>query len=123
MATVRAATVRRILCSTASQSGGVTLSSVNVGQRQWRTAGFAQDNFKVPPNLTLIFGLRYEFDEPWIEEQNRTGNIDLTTGQIVLCRPPSRRALLPGSGLCRNLACYQPNYRQMDAASRVCLSN
>jgi copper homeostasis protein CutC len=30
----------------------------------------------------LIFGVRYEFDEPWIEEQDRTGNINLTTGQI-----------------------------------------
>jgi outer membrane receptor protein involved in Fe transport len=60
-------------------SGGVTLSSVNVGQRQWRTAGFAQDSVKLLPNLTLIFGLRYEYDEPWVEEQDRTGNINLTT--------------------------------------------
>jgi hypothetical protein len=92
-------------------SGGVTLSSVNVGQRQWRTAGFAQDSFKVRPNLTLIFGLRYEFDEPWIEEQDRTGNIDLTTGQILYAGHLPVGAL-PGSGLCANLACYQPNYRQ-----------
>jgi hypothetical protein len=92
-------------------SGGVTLSSVNVGQRQWRTAGFAQDNFKVLPNLTLIFGLRYEFDEPWIEQQDRTGNIDLTTGQILYAgHLPT--AALPGAGLCANLACYNPNYRQ-----------
>ena len=99
------------------QSGGVTLSSVNVGQRQWRTAGFAQDNFKVSPNLTLVFGVRYEFDEPWVEEQDRTGNIDLTTGQILYAGHIPAAALLPdsglqGSGLCANLACYQPNYRQ-----------
>ncbi len=30
-------------------SGSVTLGSVNVGQRQWRTAGFAQDSYKVRP--------------------------------------------------------------------------
>jgi hypothetical protein len=92
-------------------SGGVTLSSVNVGQRQWRTAGFAQDNFKIRPNLTLTFGIRYEFDEPWVEEQDRTGNINLTTGQIDYAGhlPPGA---LPGSGICSNLACYQPNYRQ-----------
>jgi hypothetical protein len=93
------------------QSGGVTLSSVNVGQRQWRTAGFAQDNFKLFPNLTLVFGLRYEFDEPWIEEQDRTGNINLTTGQIDYAGHLPVGAL-PGSGICSNLACYQPNYRQ-----------
>jgi hypothetical protein len=92
-------------------SGGVTLTSVNVGQRQWRTAGFAQDNFKVNPHLTLIFGIRYEFDEPWIEEQDRTGNINLTTGQIEYADHLPVGAL-PGSGICSNDACYEPNYRQ-----------
>jgi carboxypeptidase family protein/TonB-dependent receptor-like protein len=92
-------------------SGGVTLSSVNVGQRQWRTAGFAQDNFKLLPNLTLVFGVRYEYDEPWVEEQDRTGNINLTTGQIDYAGHAPVGAL-PGSGICSNLACYQPNYDQ-----------
>ena len=92
-------------------SGGVTLGSVNVGQRQWRTAGFAQDNFKLLPNLTLTFGVRYEFDEPWVEEQDRTGNIDLTTGQILYAGHLPTGAL-PGAGLCKNLACYQPDYKQ-----------
>ena len=92
-------------------SGGVTLASVNVGQRQWRTAGYAQDNFKVRPNLTLIFGLRFEFDEPWVEEADRTGNIDLKTGRILYAGHLPAGAL-PGAGLCSNLACYQPNYRQ-----------
>jgi hypothetical protein len=93
------------------QSGGVTLGSVNVGQRQWRTAGFAQDNFKMRPNLTLIFGLRFEFDEPWVEQSDRTGNLNLATGQILYAGhlPAGAPA---GSGLCSNLACYQSNYRQ-----------
>jgi hypothetical protein len=93
------------------QSGGVTLGSVNVGQRQWRTAGFAQDNFKLFPNLTLVVGVRYEFDEPWVEQQDRTGNINLTTGQISYAGhlPAGAPA---GAGICSNLACYQPNYRQ-----------
>ncbi len=92
-------------------SGGVTLGSVNVGQRQWRTAGFAQDSFKMLPSLTLVFGIRYEFDEPWVEEHDRTGNIDLTTGQIDYAGHLPVGAL-PGSGICSNLACYQPNYKQ-----------
>jgi hypothetical protein len=93
------------------QSGGVTLASVNVGQRQWRVAGFAQDNYKIRANLTLIFGIRYEFDEPWIEEQNRTGNINLTTGQIMYAVHLPTGAL-PGAAICPTAACYQPNYRQ-----------
>jgi len=92
-------------------SGGVTLSSVNVGQRQWRAAGFAQDNYKIRPNLSLIFGVRYEYDEPWVEEQDRTGNINLTTGQIEYAvRQPA--GALPDAAICSNPACYQPNYRQ-----------
>jgi hypothetical protein len=92
-------------------SGGVTLASVNVGQRQWRTAYYAQDNYKVRPDLTLTFGLRYEFDEPWIEQQNRTGNIDLKTGQVLYADHLPTGAL-PGAGICSNDACYQPNHRQ-----------
>lgn len=92
-------------------SGGVTLASVKVGQRQWRAAGFVQDSYKVRPSLTLIYGLRYEYDEPWVEEQDRTGNINLTTGQIEYAGTLPAGAL-PGAGICGNLACYLPNFRQ-----------
>jgi hypothetical protein len=92
-------------------SGSVTLSSVNVGQRQYRVAGFAQDNFKLLPNLTLIFGVRYEYDQPWVEEHDRTGNINLTTGQIEYAGHLPVGAL-PQAAICSNPACYQPNYRQ-----------
>jgi hypothetical protein len=92
-------------------SGGVTLASVNVGQRQWRAAGFIEDDYKVLPNLTLLFGVRYEYDEPWVEEQDRTGNINLSTGQIEYAGHLPVGAL-PNAVICSNTACYQPNYRQ-----------
>ncbi len=94
------------------QSAGATLSSINVGQRQWRIAGFAQDNFKFRPNLTLIAGLRYEYDQPWYEQNDKTGTVDLATGQILYAAhiPTGAPA---SSGLCSNKACYQPNFRQI----------
>ncbi len=82
-----------------------TLSSVNVGQRQWRAAFYADDSYKAMPRLTLNFGLRYEFDEPWVEENNKTGNIDLASGQVLYAHAIPAGAP-PGSGLCGNPGCY-----------------
>ena len=73
-------------------SVAATLASVNVGQRQWRIAGFINDDFKILPTLTLNFGVRYEFDQPWVESNNKTGNIDEATGQVLYAHavPPER---------------------------------
>jgi len=82
-----------------------TLSSVNVGQRQWRAAFYANDDYKILPNLTLTYGLRYEYDEPWVEENNKTGNINLATGQVIYAHSVPTGAPV-GSGLCSNRGCY-----------------
>jgi hypothetical protein len=91
---------------------GATLASVNVGQRQWRTSGFVNDDYKATPRLTLNAGLRYEYDQPWIESNNKTGNIDIATGQVIYAGSMPTGAPV-GSGLCSNRACYQANYRQL----------
>ncbi len=82
-----------------------TLASVNVGQRQWRVAGYASDSFKVMPNLTLTLGVRYEYNEPWVEVNNKTGNINLETGQVIYAHQVPAGAPV-GSGLCSNHGCY-----------------
>lgn len=53
------------------------------GQRQWRDAFYAQDDYKILPNLTLNLGLRYEYDQPIYEVNNKQANLDLNTGQIL----------------------------------------
>jgi len=92
-------------------SSAATLTSVNVGQRQWRTGIYATDDFKLTPTLTVNYGFRYELDQPWVEQNNKTGNVNLTTGQIIYAGSIPAGAP-PGSGLCSNLACYDWNFHQ-----------
>jgi Carboxypeptidase regulatory-like domain len=92
-------------------SAAATLSSVNVGNRQWRVGTYFTDDYKMLPNLTIHFGFRYEFDQPWNEQNNKTGNVNLTTGQVIYAHAVPAGAP-PGSGLCSNLGCYDWSFRQ-----------
>jgi hypothetical protein len=60
----------------------------------------------------LNLGVRWEYDEPWIEQNNKTGNIDIATGQVIYAHSVPAGAPA-GSGVCSSDACYQPNYRQI----------
>jgi hypothetical protein len=93
-------------------SAAATLASVNVGQRQWRVGGFVSDDYKALPDLTLTVGVRYEYDQPWVEANNKTGNIDVTTGQVIYADHVPAGAP-KGSGICSNRACYDSNFKQI----------
>ncbi|HKF49947.1 MAG TPA: carboxypeptidase regulatory-like domain-containing protein [Terracidiphilus sp.] len=47
-----------------------------VDQRIWMASGFAEDDWKVTPRLTLNLGLRYDFAAPVTEAKNRIANFD-----------------------------------------------
>jgi hypothetical protein len=49
-----------------------------------RVAIFAQDDFKIRPNLTLNLGLRWANTSPLVEKDDRQANFDLETGEHLL---------------------------------------
>ena len=71
-----------------------------VDQRLWMIAGFAQDDWKLTPRLTLNLGLRYDFATPALDGRNRLANFDPTanagTGGLVFATSGSlsQRALV-----------------------------
>jgi hypothetical protein len=52
------------------------------GQRQWRDGVFAQDDYKIMHNFTVNLGMRWEFDQPIYEVNNKMANINMQTLQI-----------------------------------------
>ena len=58
--------------------GWYVYDSDETGARMWNLAGFAQDDYKILPALTLNVGLRYQYQSGWGEEHNRFGSFDPT---------------------------------------------
>jgi len=53
------------------------------GQRQWRPAIFIQDDFRMTSDLTVNVGVRWEYDQPLYEVNNKQANVNITTGAVT----------------------------------------
>ena len=57
--------------------------SGNAQVKQTYFIGYAQDEWKLKPNLTLSYGLRYEYYSPLHEVRNKDVFFDIPTGNII----------------------------------------
>ncbi len=62
-------------------ASGVSANTGRTGQRQYRDAGFVQDDWKASDKVTINLGLRYEYDQPIYEVHDKEANVDLANGQ------------------------------------------
>ena len=65
--------------------------TVNIGlqltdpvTKSWELHGFAEDEWKVASRLSLFYGIRYEYQNPYYEGSNHASNYDPTTNTILL---------------------------------------
>ncbi|HEY9138971.1 MAG TPA: TonB-dependent receptor, partial [Terriglobus sp.] len=89
-----------------SSSNGVGGVTGRVGARQYRVAGYIQDDWKLTPRLTLNIGLRYGWDQPMYEVNNKQVNVD--TDHPETC--PNCLQIAGQNGNSRAL--YNPFYKQ-----------
>jgi hypothetical protein len=87
-------------------SADIGLQLTKPHTQSWELHFYGQDTYRVTPRLTLNYGLRYEYQNPYTEAHNDISNFD----------PVSRQILLAGRG--RNSASLV-NPRKNDFGPRV----
>lgn len=63
--------------------------------QSWELSFYGQDTYRVTPRLTLSYGIRYEYQNPYLEASNFMSNFDPASGLILLAgRGANSRALM-----------------------------
>ena len=60
-----------------------SLARPNAYPRSWQYMFYVQDDFKINSRITLTYGLRYEYQTPWVEKFDRMFTFDPATGNLV----------------------------------------
>jgi hypothetical protein len=80
------------------------------GQRQYRNAYFVQDDYKIKSNLTINIGLRWEYDQPIYEVNNKEANIKITTATVEYAGHIPTANTFANATVCPTRACYNGTY-------------
>jgi len=51
--------------------------------RQWRDAAYLQDDWKILPSLTLNLGVRYSYEQPNYEQNNKMVNVNIPLAKFA----------------------------------------
>jgi hypothetical protein len=90
----------------ANSMNSATIGTANFTyDHRWLRSGYAQDDWKITPKLTLNMGLRYDYFGPKSEDNGRqanfypTGQLGIGTGAGVFELSPNQQSALPQSFL------------------------